>query len=122
MGNPMFLWGASPHRREDDSAARTAAERRRLHEAAELRRELGLRRRLRLSATVGDRFGNLRVVALAPRLHKSERHPLICVCDCGRERRLGAYWLVTGLVTSCHVCSQMRRVQKRGHVVRMQDE
>ncbi len=84
----------------------------RRRELIAIREELGMRQRMDLSARTGDRFGSLVIESGEGRY----RH---CRCDCGRPRDVLAWRLVHGEVDRCHWCMQVRRVQKRGHVVRM---
>ena len=48
---------------------------------------------------IGQRFGQLTVIAFAGRT--GTRYKYLCKCDCGKEKNIDKYSLVSGRTTSC---------------------
>ena len=50
---------------------------------------------------VGQKFGRLTVVRLAPKISCTKELVWVCICDCGREHNARSYYLRKGITTSC---------------------
>ena len=56
-----------------------------------------------LDKYIGNKYGNLTVIALGGMVKdgKSRKNTLLCRCDCGKERRVAPVYLRIGKATSC---------------------
>jgi len=60
---------------------------------------------------IGQRFGQLTVIAFAGRT--GTRYKYLCRCDCGKEKNIDKYSLVSGRTTNCGCQSKYKK--RAGH-------